>query len=302
MAGLFDQRLLVVSGKGGVGKSTIAAALALESLRRGKRTLVCEVNADERVSGLLGHKPVGPEVGRLELNLWAVDIRPPDALKEYALLRIHSERVYRLVFENRFVRYFLRFLPALQELVMLGKVTFHLQEKLPDGRPRFDLVIVDAPATGHAISFLSVPQVLLDTVPPGPLSDETRIMRDLITNPSITQAVLVSLPEEMPVNETLDLHRALAEKVKLKTGAVILNQMLPRRFAEEDLAALTPAPHALAVARAQSARAALSEDARARLATLAAPVLEVPRLSVDPFDRQAIEQVRAALAPRLEEQ
>lgn len=301
MAGLFDQRLLVVSGKGGVGKSTIAAALALEAAERGKRTLVCEINADERISGLLGHKPAGPEVSLLELNLWAVDIRPPDALKEYALLRIHSERVYRLVFENRFVRYFLRFLPSLQELVMLGKITFHLQEKLPDGRPKYDLIVVDAPATGHAISFLSVPQVLLDTVPPGPLSDETRIMRDLITNPSLTRAVLVSLPEEMPVNETLELHRALSEKVKVMPGAIVLNQVIAERFTEEELAALKGAPDAFAVAHAQAARAALSDDARKRLSTLGTPLFEVPRLSVSPFDRKAIDQVRRVLAPRLEE-
>jgi anion-transporting ArsA/GET3 family ATPase len=300
MAGLLDQRLLVVSGKGGVGKSTLAAALALEGVRRGKRTLVYEVNADERVSGMLGHPPAGPEVKALEPNLWAVDVRPASALKEYALLRIKSERVYKIVFENRFVRYFLRFLPSLQELVMLGKLTYHLQETLPDGRPRFDLIVLDAPATGHAISYLSVPQVLLDTVPPGPLSDEVKVMRDLITDPAITQAILVSLPEEMPVNETIDLHRALTQKVKVTPGAVVLNQAVARRFTDEDLADMSQAPHAQSVAKAQTARAALTEDAKTRLSSLGLPVVSVPRLSEETFDRAAIEKVRAALVPQLE--
>lgn len=302
MAGLFDQRLLVVSGKGGVGKSTVAAALALEGVKRGKRTLVCEVNAEERVSVLLGHSPVGPEVTPLERNLWAANVRPQNALKEYAILRIHSERVYRLVFENRFVRYFLRFIPSLQELVMLGKITYHLQERLPDGSPRFDLIVVDAPATGHAISFLSVPQVLLDTVPPGPLSDEAKVMRDLLVNPAITRAVLVSLPEEMPVNETVDLYAALSKRVKVQPGAVVLNQDVSRRFTAEELRALEGSPDALQVARAQTARAELSEEAERRLSSLGVPVYKVPRLATDPFDRGAIEQVRAALLPQLEEQ
>jgi anion-transporting ArsA/GET3 family ATPase len=184
---------------------------------------------------------------------------------------------------------------------MLGKITFHLQEKLPDGRPRFDLIVVDAPATGHAISFLSVPQVLLDTVPPGPLSEETRIMRDLITQPSLTRAVLVSLPEEMPVNETVELHRALTERVKMSTGLLVLNQAIPHRFSEEELSSLEAAPHARAVAKAQAARARLSEEAGSRLSSLGAPLVEVPRLALERFDRRAIEQVGAALAPVLEE-
>src|SRR4051812_47231772 len=100
MAVLEHNRLLIVSGKGGVGKSTVAAALALNFSSRGLRTLVCEVNADERIPPLLGHPPVGPEIRALERNLWAVNVRPQEALREYALMIIKFERVYRAVFEN----------------------------------------------------------------------------------------------------------------------------------------------------------------------------------------------------------
>ena len=126
---LLSQRLWIVTGKGGVGRSTLSAALSLAASRRGKRTLVCELNTQERIAPMLGHAPVGPTVTRVEPNLWTVDIRPEDALHEYGLMILKFEPLYRAVFENRIVRHFLRFVPSIQELVMLGKALFHVQAK-----------------------------------------------------------------------------------------------------------------------------------------------------------------------------
>ncbi|MBF5044705.1 ArsA family ATPase [Aggregicoccus sp. 17bor-14] len=297
MPGLLDKRLWVVSGKGGVGKSTVAAALALASAQAGRRTLVCEVNTQERVSGLLGHKPVGPEVRLLEKNLWAVNCRPQESMREYALMVLRFEALYRTVFENRLVRYFLRFIPSLQELVLLGKILFHLQEKLPDGRYKYETVVMDAPATGHAISFLRVPQVLLETVPPGPMSKEALKMRDLLVDPRTTAAVLVSLPEEMPVNETLELHAALRDRVRVRTEAAVLNMAFPERFSEDDLSALAGHPELLALAQAHHDRAARTVLAEMKLErNLHVPVHPVPRLFLPTFGREATEQVAASLA------
>lgn len=284
---LSDKRLVVVTGKGGVGKTTLSAALALSSARAGKRTLVCEVNATERVTRLLGAKPVGAEVGQVADRLWAVNVRPPEAMREYALMILKFESVYAAVFENKVVQYFLRFVPSLQELVMLGKILFHLREKRPDGSWRFEKIIIDAPATGHAVTFFSVPQVLLDTLPPGAMASEAKWMRDLLVDPATTAAVLVSLPEELPVNETLELFPLLTRKVGLHVPVVVLNAFQPRRF---DQAAVDALPEALRpVAHTHALASALSQTALERLRTLGVPVVTLPRLFVDDFDRGAID-------------
>jgi anion-transporting ArsA/GET3 family ATPase len=296
MAGLLDKRLWIVSGKGGVGKSTLSAALALRSARAGRRTLVCEVNTQERISRFLERPPAGPHVTLLEENLWAVDVRPQEAMREYALMVLRFEALYKTVFENRVVRYFLRFIPSLQELVMLGKILFHLQEKLPDGRDKYETIVLDAPATGHAITFLNVPHVLLRTVPPGPMAREALKMRDLLVDPRITAAVLVALPEELPVNEALELHAALRDKLQIRTHAAVLNGVFPDRFSQGDLEALSGNPELLRVARSHHDRAALAVLAGTKLErNLHVPVHSVPRIFEPVFGRKAIEQVMGHL-------
>lgn len=295
--GLQNRRLVVVTGKGGVGKSAVTAALATLSARSGKRTLVCEVNTEERIAPLLGHAPVGPEVQELEENLFAVDIRPQESMKEYVLMTVKYERVYKTVFENRLVRYFLRFIPSLQELVLLGKVLHHVREKDAKGQYRFDHVFLDAPATGHAVSFLKVPQVLIDTVPPGPLANDATWMRDLLVDPKVTAAVLVSLPEEMPVNETLELARALATEVKVRPQAVVLNQFTPARFSAAEVLALEKMPSLRARAEDHAGRQKMSTDAARTLAQLGLPLVEVPQLFLPHFDRAAVEAFLPHLLP-----
>lgn len=302
-ADLLDHRLLVVTGKGGVGKSTVSAALALLGARRGKRVLVCEVNTQERIAPLLGAPPSGGEVREAAPGLFTVDVTPRDAMREYGLMVLKFRSIYDAVFENRLVRYFLRAIPSLAELVILGKILHEVRLE-EGGRPRWDLVVLDAPATGHAVQLLRVPATLLDTVPPGPLRRDAQWMQDLLVDPAVTSLSIVTLPEEMPVNEAIELDAAVRGVLGIPRGALVVNAMPDVRFLEDERARfgelerdpppLGPAAHA---ARLQSSRAEQASRylARAR-AALDLPTLLVPLLVSERWDLAAVEQVAASLA------
>jgi anion-transporting ArsA/GET3 family ATPase len=300
MSSLLEKRLLVVIGKGGVGKSTVSAALALAAARQGKRVLVCEVNTKERVSVLLDARPVGAQIGRVDVVLDAVNVEPEEAMREYALMILKFRSIYAAVFENRLVRYFLRAIPSLAETVLLGKMLYHVKELLPDGRPRYDLVIIDSPATGHGLTLLRLPQVLLATVPPGPMADEARWMQTMLTDPRQSAAVLVSLPEELPVNETLELSCALRDLVGMPRAALVLNGYVEPRLSPKERERLRSVPPALApLAQAvlvREGRAELSERYAHRLAVDGElPLVRVPFLFTRRVGRPEIDRISRIL-------
>ena len=298
MSGLLDRRLLLVTGKGGVGKSTVAASLALRLASAGLRTLLCEVNADRRLGRMLAHPEVGPDVKAVEPNLSMVDLEPDAAMREYVLSKIRLERVYRAVFENRMVRYFLRFIPSLAETVMLGKVLWHLRQ-WPDAPGGFDRIVLDLPATGHALTLLGVPQSLVSALPSGPMSTEAGWMLDLLTDPVITSAVLVSLPEELPVNETLELAQALRSRLRVRVGAVVLNQSVESRFGKADLSALASRPGLTALVQTYEEDARRTEEAVDRLQAIDAPLVRLPRLVTPEVGRGELVSLGDALAEGL---
>lgn len=300
---LLGRRLAVVTGKGGVGKSSIAAAIALHAVRRGRRVLVCEVNAQERIGPLLGARPGGHRLRELLPGLHAVNVTPQEALREYGLKTLRFQAIYDAVFENRMVRHFLRVVPSFAELVMLGKI-LHEARAAEGGSPRWDLVIMDAPATGHAVQLLRVPQALLDVVPPGPLRHDAGWMRALLLDPARTGIVLVTLPEELPVNETVELDAEIRRVLGMPRAALLVNAMPGDRFGAPDLpalAGLAGQPGAVgAAARAASVAAVRRERAERALArvreAIPLPGAVLPHLPAARWGRESIERLADALA------
>lgn len=227
---------MIVAGKGGVGRTTVAAALALLGARQGRRVLLCQTRARDRLADLLGVAAIGDAIERVSTNLWAVNIDPKAALREYGMMVMRFPAVYRAVFENRALRAFLRAIPGLYEFAMLGKVCFHVHER-QRGHDRYDTVILDGPATGHLLQMLRLPRAVMGTMPAGPLAREARAADELLHDPRRTVAHVVTLAEEMPVAEALDLHRALRDDLRIPLGRLMVNGLYPDRWRSDGAAA-----------------------------------------------------------------
>jgi anion-transporting ArsA/GET3 family ATPase len=223
-----DRRLILVVGKGGVGRSTVAAAIAGQLAAQGKKTLLFETNANDRFGSYFDKPPVGDRVTQLAPNLWAVNTNPAAALAEYGLMVLKFKSVYEMVFENRITRAFLRAIPGLDDYSLLGKAWFHTAEA-KRGKPVWDTVVFDMPASGHSVSMLRIPWVIMDTVPEGPLTRDARTVRELLCDPARTACVLVTLAEEMPVNEAVELEGKLTG-LGIVPQHVVCNQIYPQHF------------------------------------------------------------------------
>ena len=305
MSTLAEKRFVLVTGKGGVGKTTVCAAEALALAAKGKRVLVAMCNAKERLSAMLGAPQIGPDVARVaegaaQGGVWAVNMQPERAIEEYGTLVLHSRALYKTLFDNRYVRTFLRAVPGMQEWSMLGKAWWHTTERLPDGSSRFDVVILDAPATGHGLDMLRVPKVILDVVPPGILRRDAERAWALFRDEKTCAIVLVTLPEEMPTTETIELARALRE-LGLPIGRVVVNCVLPPLFSKEERAALlavSPSAQAdageaaLAAARDRSTRERVQAESLNRLShELPVPPAFLPLLMQDAANPESIAQL-----------
>ena len=229
-SGILDKQLILVGGKGGVGRSTMAAAIARACARRGERTLLFQANANDRIGAYFDHAPVGTELVQLAENLHAVNTNPAAALEEYGLMILKFRRVYNLVFENRVTKHFLRAIPGLDDYAILGKCWFHTTEE-KRGKPLWDRIVFDMPASGHSMSMLKIPWVILETVPEGPLTRDARKVVELLLDRRRTALALVTLAEEMPANECRDLAGTL-NQLGIKTSHVLVNQVYPDRFPE----------------------------------------------------------------------
>lgn len=305
MDDLFARDLLLVVGKGGVGRTTVSAALALAAARKGRRVLVAMCNTRERLSDLLDVEPIGARNVALLPNIDAVNMRPDVALEEYGMMVLKVRALYKAVFENRFVSAFLRGTPGIEAWSMLGKAYFHATETDDRGRRRYDTVILDMPATGHALEMLRVPKVICDVAPPGLLRREAERAEELFRDPVRTGAVVVTRPEAMPVVESHELADALERELGIAIARTVINAVTPRLFTEAERLELRALPGALAptsparsialAARIRASREASEAGALAELArTARGRRIELPQLFVPEFRRAEVEALSMA--------
>jgi anion-transporting ArsA/GET3 family ATPase len=219
LGSLLDKRLLFVTGKGGVGKTTVAASLGRIAAERGRRVLLVEVDTQPSIGRLFGDRPIAFEPSQMDRNLWACNLTGSESMRAFVHRFVSSRRVADLILGNRVANIFFESAPSVLEAVILDQ----LGTLLESANPRYDLVVVDLPASGHAVTLLNVPRAMSSRVRVGELAQRMRSLADLISDPKLAELVLVSLPEEMSVNETIELWNRAAERVETRVRSIVLN-------------------------------------------------------------------------------
>jgi anion-transporting ArsA/GET3 family ATPase len=228
MVGLLDRRLIFVTGKGGVGKTTVAAALALYAAEHGRRTLLCEVDAKGDIADYFETGPTSFVAREVFPSLWAMSMDTEASLREYLRLNLRIPVVGRIGPLAKAFDFVATAAPGVREILTVGKFCYEVRER------HYDLVVVDASATGHIIGQLSAPQAINDLVKVGLIRSQTDWILEILSDAATTGLVIVTTPEEMPVNETVELAGRVSTETSVELASVIVNRVLPELFGRSE--------------------------------------------------------------------
>jgi anion-transporting ArsA/GET3 family ATPase len=317
--GLLDREFIFVTGKGGVGKTTVAAAIGVAAAARGRRTVVCEVASQQRLPRIFGVAPrAGEDEVELRPRLAATSIEPDAILRHWLEGQLRSRALVAFLSRAPIFQYFVAAVPGAREVIALAQAWNLAQpQRWRTTEPGYDTVVVDGPSSGHAIGMLRTPRTFADIARVGTIRRQADRVRALLTDPSRTAYVAVATPEEMPVTEALELERRLPGEGGLAPAAAVVNAVSPHRFSAADVERLTAAEDlreaspaqgagaieaALAVARAQGRRSRAEQAQLARLRRRTeARVITLPRLLDGELAGPQIDQLAQELERRLGE-
>ena len=310
---LLDRHLLFVTGTGGVGKTTVSAALAQLAAQHGRRTLVCEMDAKGSLAAAFDCPPFPYQARQVDTDLFAMAMNTEDSLREYLKLFVRIPFVGRIGPLARTFDFVADAAPGVKEILAVGKLCYEVRER------NYDLVVVDAQASGHIVGQIGAPRVISELVQVGLVRDQTKWMLDILEDPAVTGLVTVTTPEEMPVNETVDLLERVRQQTQVDIAGIIVNRVLPalfgtretqvfdQLFSAEAQRILAGAAGRMVIAVMDAAR--MNESRRRvgaghldRLRDELAPdtpMLYIPELFTRAVGRRVVSQVVAALAEEL---
>lgn len=319
MQPLLDRRLIVVTGKGGVGKTTIAGAVGLAAARRGARTLVLDLTgASARLMRLFNGSvaraqpaPADQDLPlRLAESLWSASIDPDKALLDW-MGSLGGRVPARLLASKASFQYFAAAAPGAKELVCILKVC-ELAGLMEQAQRSFDVVVLDAPATGHALAMLSAPQTFASIARVGPIAVQAQRVQEILKDPACTGYLAVAMASEMAVSETLELQQELSEQLGVQLVDVVMNATMHRRFTGDELKRISSlhgedeaspqrrlASAAASAAHAAHARTRFQHNQSARLRRHGLSVLQVPLVFQSDLDLEALERIATQMGQAL---
>lgn len=226
---LLQKRVVFVSGKGGTGKTTVSVLLGLLAAKQKKKTLLVEMNSYGNVSPIFQSKNDSVDEIPLAPYISGINISPKRCLEEYIIKHVKFKSIYKTFFNNKYVSNFLDATPGLSEILMLGKIC-ELEQQIKNkvfSERQYDFIVVDLPATGHGISSLELPHVIISAIKIGPLAKQAKMIIELMSNEALTTFCLVTLAEEMSVTESEEYLKALSTKTDLNFGPIFINSVFP---------------------------------------------------------------------------